>query len=803
MVRNYFNIIFRNIIRQKAFSIINISGLAIGIASCLLLFTVIKYELSYDTFQPNYKKIYHVVTQDNFAEGINYNPGIPAAALDALRLQIPNVLFGCVNADYGSQVTVNKPDGTLSDKKFIEETGIFFCDPKFFNIFNYKWLLGNESVLSEPNTVVLTKKVAEKYFGNWDQALNKTITLDNSVSLKVAGIIHDVPLNSDFPLGVLVSYETLKNNGHRFFYSNDWNTLSSNFQVFALLPPNVKAETVDAQLRKFSKDNYSNQRGYSRINFLQPLSLLHFDKRFEIFGNHITSRSTLLTLMLIGIFIMVMACINFINLSTAQAVGRSKEIGVRKVLGSNRKQIFLQVMGETCMVVTLSILLAFAIATLCLPYIRHIDSIEESLSLFNLQTFVFVIILGVGITVLSGVYPAIIISGYKPALALKNKMAAATVGGISLRRALVVTQFSISQILIIGTIVAISQMNFVNHADLGFNKEAVYLLSGNSDSTMLARLPAFKEKLLETTGVQSVTFTTDAPSSENNWSSNFAFNHKEDEKFQVSLKFADEDYFKTFGLQFLAGRPYKKSDTTNEIVINETLAHKLGVQNANDIIGKDIRQGSGKWKKVVGVVKDFKTNSLRENIKPLLIAENKQFYGLTAIKINSSNLHKTQDNIQSAWNRFIPEYAFSGSFLDENIAKFYEQEKQLELLYKIFAGLAIFISCLGLYGLVSFMAVRRTREIGVRKVLGASVGNIILLFSKEFTILIAVAFVIAAPVAYFIMHAWLNNFVFRINMGAGVFLLAILISIIIAWISVGYKAIRAALANPVKSLRVE
>src|ERR1017187_578553 len=803
MVRNYFKMTLRNIIRHKAFSIINISGLAIGIASCLLLFTVVKYELSYDTFQPNYKRIYHVVTQDNFAEGVNYNPGIPVAALDALRLQIPNVLFGCVNADYGSQVTVNKPDGTLSDKKFIEESGPFFCDPKFFNIFKYTWLQGNESVLSEPNTVVLTKKAAEKYFGNWDQALNRTITLDNAVPLKVAGIIEDVPLNSDFPLGVLVSYETLKNNGHHFFYSNDWNTLSSNFQVFALLPPNVKAEIVDAQLLSFGKDHYKDGRGYSRINFLQPLSQLHFDKRFEIFGNHITSRSTLLTLMLIGIFIMVMACINFINLSTAQAVGRSKEIGIRKVLGSNRKQILLQVMGETCMLVILSILLAFAIATLCLPYIRHIDSIEEGLSLFNLQTFVFVIILGVCITILSGVYPAIIISGYKPALALKNKMAAATVGGISLRRALVVTQFTISQILIIGTIVAISQMNFVNNADLGFNKEAVYLLSGNSDSIMLARLPAFKEKLLQTPGVQSVTFTTDAPSSENNWSSNFAFNHKEDEKFQVSLKFADEDYFKTFGLQFLAGRPYRKSDTTYEIVINETLTHKLGVQNANDIIGKDIRLGQSEWKKIVGVIKDFKTNSLRENIKPLLIAENKQFYGLTAVKMNSSNIHQTQDNIQSAWNQYFPEYAFTGSFLDENIAKFYEQEKQLELLYKIFAGLAIFISCLGLYGLVSFMAVRRTKEIGIRKVLGASVGNIILLFSKEFTILIAVAFVIAAPVAYFIMHAWLNNFVFRINMGVDVFLLAIFISVIIAWISVGYKAIKAALANPVKSLGVE
>ena len=253
----------------------------------------------------------------------------------------------------------------------------------------------------------------------------------------------------------------------------------------------------------------------------------------------------------------------------------------------------------------------------------------------------------------------------------------------------------------------------------------------------------------------------------------------------------------------LAGRVYDKSDTIREVVINETLLQKLGVKNAKDAIGKDIRFGGSAWKKIVGVVKDFKTNSLRENIKPLLIAERKDYYGLTSVKIRSSNILKTQAGIQSVWNQFFPEYAYTSTFMDENIAKFYEQETHFALLYKIFAGLAIFISCLGLYGLVSFMAVQRTKEIGVRKVLGASVANIVYLFSKEFTILIAVAFVVAAPVAYFMMNNWLNDFVYRIKLGVRFFLLAIIISIFIAWITVGYKAIKAAIANPVKSLRTE
>jgi ABC-type antimicrobial peptide transport system permease subunit len=448
-------------------------------------------------------------------------------------------------------------------------------------------------------------------------------------------------------------------------------------------------------------------------------------------------------------------------------------------------------------------LLALGISKLALPYIKNITSVQEVLSLFTWENIVFLISVSLVITFFSGFYPSLILSGFKPALALKNRITSATVGGISLRRGLVILQFAISQVLIIGTIIAISQMNYVRHADLGFNKDALYVLDGNTDSVSLSRHQSFKAELLGLPGVENVSFTSDVPSSDNNWGTNFSFDHKKDENFTLFLKFGDENYLKTFGLKLVAGRNYDKSDTIKEALANETLIKKLGIQNPNDAIGKDIGLGGNTFIKLVGIVKDFKTNSLREAIKPILIAQSRKFYERTVVKMHSSNILATHNAIEASWNKFYPEYAVRGSFVDEDIAEFYKQEEQLSLLYKIFAGLAIFISCLGLYGLVSFMAVQRVKEVGIRKVLGASIANIVYLFSREFIILIAIAFMIASPVAWYMMNSWLNNFAYKINIGIGVFGLAVIISIVIALITVGYKAVKAAIANPVKSLRAE
>jgi len=462
-----------------------------------------------------------------------------------------------------------------------------------------------------------------------------------------------------------------------------------------------------------------------------------------------------------------------------------------------------QMMGETAVIVFISLILGIVIALLCIPFLDQVINLPEKLSLFNGRVMAFIALLFITVTLLSGLYPSLVLSGFKPALALKNKITSAQVGGISLRRGLVVLQFAISQMLMIGTIVALSQMNYIRNEDLGFKKEAVLVLTTNQDSAVVSRQNAFKNDLLSQKGIQAVSFSSDRPSSDNNWATNFAFDGREDEKFEVYLKMADADYFKTYGLQIIAGRGISVSDTTREIVINETMVQKLGLKNPEDAIGKNLKLGGGQWKPIVGVVRDFKVNSLREKINPIAIFSRNRFYGVTNIKLSTSDLTGIQENIQRTWDKYFPEYVNTSEFMDESIKNFYRQESQLTKLYQFFSLLAIIISCLGLYGLVSFMALQKTREVGIRKVLGASVSSIVMLFSKEFTILIFVAFLVAAPVAWYLMSMWLNNFVFKIDMSAWIFIIAIVVSVVIAWITVGFKAVRAALVNPVQSLRSE
>jgi predicted permease len=799
---NTFVISLKTLKRNKGYTFINIAGLAIGIAACMLIFLIVRYELSYDKFQPAYKNIYHVITSDKYPDGMYYNPGIPFPALKALRNDFPQITTGTIFSSYRSQVTVLDESGKSSGKKFVEEPGLVFADPEFFRVFRYQWLTGNENVLARPDAAVLTKSTATKYFGSWQNATGRLISFDNILTYKVDGIIEDPPGNTDFPLRAIGSFESMKQTRH-YGYSTDWGATTSNFQLFVLLPDNMTPPQMDEQLKAFSKKYYSNGLISRRVNLLQPLSEVHFDTRVSNFSGKIISRSTIYTLTLVGALIILMACINFINLSTVQAVKRSKEIGIRKVLGSNRWQLFRQVLAETGTLVLLAALLAFGIAYLSLPYLKHIASIEERLSIVNLTTLGFTVALLLLITVLAGFYPALVLSAFRPVQALKSKVNSASIGGISLRRALVFVQFGISQALIIGTIVAVCQMNFVREADLGFNKEAVFVMSASNDSIVRSRQSAFRERLLKIAGVRDVSFCSDVPSSDNDWGSNFAFDHKPDEQFTIYLKFGDEDYFKTFGLQLVAGSVFPKSDTVNGFVVNETLLKKLNIKNPSEAIGKDLKLGGGKWKPITGVVKDFKTNSLKQEIKPLAISSRKTQYNIVSVKLNTANIEKTRQVLEAEWDKFYPEYAATSYFMDESIERFYSQETQLALLYKIFSALAIFISCLGLYGLISFMTVQKTREVGIRKVLGANVYSIVLLFSREFTILIVLAFLVSAPLAWYFMKNWLNNFAFRIEMGIGIFMLALILSLLVAWVSVGYKALQAALTNPVKNLRTE
>jgi putative ABC transport system permease protein len=810
MFRSYLKIAWRNIFLHKAYSFINIAGLGIGIAACLLLFIIINFELSYDNYHVKANRIFRIVTKNTYSDGVNYEEGITNPATEALRIDFSQIeKISEVFTNYGGQITVpsNTSNRAADSRKYTELKGMLFIDPEFFGIFECKWLSGNPGVLANPNSVVIDKTHATRYFGDWKNAMGKTLVMDNALMLKVSGVIDDSPPNTDLPLQVMVSFITLKHNANLYGFQSDWAANVSNHQVYILLPRQVTPASIDGLLKgfvakHFDKDMMANMK---KAYFLQPLADIHFDKRFGNLGDHEISKITIWTLSLIGLFILVMACINFINLATAQAVGRSREVGIRKVLGGSRLQLIFQGLGETMLIVGLGLILAILIGKVAFPYLKNVTQIPEQIRLLNGSSLLFLLVTAIVVTFISGLYPALISSGFKPATALKNKISSARMGGISVRRLLVIVQFSISQVLIIGTIVAVTQMKSIRNADLGFNKDAVLILDNINDSAGLQKMSSLKAELKQIPSVRNVSFNASAPSSDNTWGNNFYFDHSNKELgYETTIKQADQDYFQTFGLRFLAGRPYVASDTLKEVVINETLMKKLGILYPSQAIGKTIRIGARNiWCPIVGVVQDFKTNSLREETRPVVLFSRKKYYGRIGVKIEPNQISKTMAAIQTVWQKYFPDYVYEPAFLDERIAAFYKQENQIESLYKIFSVLAIFISCLGLYGLVSFMALQKTKEVGVRKVLGASVGSIVYLFSKEFTMLILIAFLIATPIAYYFALNWLQNFAYRITLGPQYFIATILCSLSIAWITVGYKALRSALANPIRSLRSE
>lgn len=805
MFSNYFKTAWRSILKNKSYAFINVLGLSVALAACLTIFLVVQYETSYDRFWAQSSNLYQVVTKDVDADGESYTSGIQFPTIKFLRQDYPQVVFGELLQYFDTQVTVTDATGSTNEKKFLEQTGVFYAEPELFKVFEVKWLSGNSEVLYKPEAVALSKSMAIKYFGNWEQAVGRHIKFDNGTNIKqVSAIFDDVPANSDFPFQIAASYKGWLATDGPDWGADGWGSTTSNHNIYMKVPDGFNISSFNKYLLAFQKKYNTENKDNKRTHFLQPITNVHFDDRFSNNGDHITTKTSLYTLVFIGALILLMACINFINLSSALAVKRSKEVGVRKVMGSTRTQLRMQVYAETLIVVLAAVLLAVGISWFALPYIKYLVSEQNQLSLLNTGTALFLFTVIILVTLLSGAYPAFVLSRFKPVEAIKNKINAARVGSISLRRALVVLQFAFSQILIISTIIAISQMNFIKKADLGFNKEAVLMVSAPADSVILARQKAFKDALLTNKDVQNVSFSFDAPSSENSWNSNFAFDNLEKDKdYNLTVKFGDAEYLSTYDLKLVAGRFYTYSDSVTGYVVNETFVKKNGIKNPADAIGKLLRMGGGRTKEVIGVVKDFKLQSLREEIPPIALLPNRKFSASAGIKLKTENISAAIKDIELVWNKFYPEFVFQGEFLDESIQNFYLQEQRLSLLYKVCAGLAILISCLGLYGLISFMVVQKTKEVGIRKVLGASVSSILYLFSKEFTILILIAFALAIPAAWYLMQNWLKNFVYKIDIGIGVFILAVLVSIFIAWLTVGYKAFKAAVVNPVKSLRSE
>lgn len=805
MFNNYFKTAYRALLRNKAYALVNISGLAIGIAACLLIFLVIQFETSFDNFHSKRNNIYRIGTvrpaTGNAEAG--FTPGTAFPVGPALRSEFTNVkqVARIMRSSDEPLTLLNTNDS----KKSFKAT-LFYTEPEFFNMFDFEWLNGSaKESLTEPNSVVLTKKAAERFFGDWHIALGKTMmhgTRKQEI-YTVKGILQDPPANTDFPLDVIVSYATVPNTSIKDNL-DDWVSTWGSAYTFVELPADISIPKFNNDLKVFAKKHKPAE--YAGDSYIaQPFDEIHYDERFGNYNGHTFSKSLITALQLIGLFLVLIACVNFINLATAQAVNRSKEIGVRKVLGSNRMQLAFQFLSETAIITAVSMLLAIGLAYASLPFLNRLLHLNMVFSMANPTIILFLTMLFLVVSFLAGVYPAIIISGFNPITALKTKITSRMIGGISLRRVLVIFQFAIAHVLIIGTLIVVSQMNFFREATLGFDKASIITIPVPQDSIGRSKFDYIKNQLLQNKNIKNVSFSFSAPSSDGNWNSDFKFNHStKTTDFSANLKWADTSYFRTYNLQFVAGRPYNYCDTVRELVVNETLLRKVGIKDPKDAIGKEINFWDGQMvAPIVGVVRDFNSYSLREPMAAVVLSTWKNMYQTLSIKTMPGKEKEVLAQMKTLWSATYPDYVYDYSFLDETIANFYRQENQLAQLYKIFALIAIFISCLGLYGLVSFMAAQRTKEVGIRKVLGAAPRHIVYLLSKEFTLLIIIAFVIAAPVAWYVMNKWLQNYTYRIDVSVWIFLLAIIGSMAIAWITVSYKAIKAALANPVKNLRTE
>lgn len=797
MIRNYLKIGWRNLTKNRSYAFINIFGLSLGIACSIVIFTIVKYHLGFDNFHENKERIYRIVTEWHDDEP-GFSEAVPSPVGRAFRSEFTFAEKTARVISYNDALVALNA-GT-DRKKFKEESGIAYAEPEFFDILHFPLVKGNQqNFLSSPNSAAITEKLAKKYFGTEDP-MGKTIRINNKTDFIVKGILKDLPTNTDHREEIYLSYQNLIDQSRWLATDSNWGGVYSGSHCFILLKQNATPAQANQALAQLVKKNYTGRDANVWHFRLQELADIHFNPDF----NGSANKKYLWAFTLIGLFLIITACVNFINLATAQALNRSKEVGIRKVLGSMPKQLFWQFIAETALITFFAILLAIVIAVVSMPFVNQLFQSNMSLQLMqNPSLWIFLLVTGVVVTFLSGSYPGLVLARFQPVMALKSQLSQKHIGGFSLRRVLVVTQFAISQMLIIGTIVIASQMHFSKNTDMGFTKEAIISLPiPISDKVKMNTL---RTRIAGVAGVEKISLCFQPPAAGSNNTTGIRYdNRAEDEHWSINVKNADADYLATFGLKLVAGRNFFPSDSTREILVNETFVKKLNIKSPQEVIGKRVSiNGGSTVAPIAGVVKDFHNYSFHSEISALCILPDNNNYSTCAIKVNIKNIQPAMAAMEKIWNETYPDYLYAYEFLDERIARFYEGDTMTLKLIEAFAIIAIIIGSLGLYGLVSFMAVRKTKEIGVRKVLGANLKDILWLFGKEFTRLLLIAFVIAAPLGWWAMSLYLQEYKNRISLHPGIFLLAITATFLIAALTVGYRSARASMANPVKSLRTE
>lgn len=824
MLKNYFMIAIRNFWKQKIFSLINVSGLAIGISAALVIYLLVQFEFSFEKFRKDNDRIYRVVTDMTFpGESVFRNSGVPIPMAKAMRSDLTGIETAThFLTTYDTKVSIPVA-GSQSPAEFRKQTSVIYADEFYFTLFEYEWLAGSEqTALKDPYQVVITEERAQTYFGNLPvhDIIGKQITYDDSVRTTVAGIIKE-PTNkaTDFRFKEFISLATAEATGLiEQVGGNDWGSITSASQLFLKLKKDTKPEQLNPQflaLREKYRDKKAQEKDDTK-HHLQSLNTIHFDATYGSFDNSRQAhKPTLYGLLAVALFLLLLGCINFINLTTAQSAQRAKEVGIRKTLGSGKRELIFQFLSETFILTLLATILSIAILPWLLKIFSDFIPPEINFSSINqTHVWIFLLLLVLVMTAFSGFYPALILTKFKPVTVLKNQLHAGTVKTRKawLRKSLTITQFVIAQFLVIATLVVSKQINFSLNKELGYKKDAIVyfptvwnFFSDKPDNRRFALL----EKIKEMPEVEKVSLASHSPAHQGSSSTTMKVdNGKKEIELMTEVMNADPEYFDIYKLKLLGGRFPVQSDTLKEYLVNESFTKSFGFLNPEDAIGKSVKKNN-KLIPIVGVLKDFHTKSTHDPIKPVAYASaRKNSYNIhLALKsqAGSPGLWKAGlEKIEKEFQKLYPEDPdFNYKFFDETIAAFYKKEQDVSRLLKWAAGLCIFISCLGLLGLVIYTTNTRTKEIGVRKVLGASVVQIVSLLSKDLLSLVMIAFIIATPLAWLAMSNWLQDFAYRTNISWWVFAACGIGMLMIALVLLSIRTIRAALTNPVKSLRTE
>ncbi len=825
MIKNYFKIAIRGFWKHKLFTLINIIGLSIGISASLVIYLIVHYDFTFDKFHKDSDRIYRVVSNYSFQGNPSYSYGVCGPLAEAIKSDATGV-------ELTAPLYTLNPDVTVAGKhnepvKFKSQDHITLADQNYFKIFHYVWLAGaSTNALDAPYHVVLTSEQAKLYFPSlsYDQMIGKVVTYD-TLKTTVTGIVQTIKENTDFSCHDFISFSSaapktaLGNN----LQLDQWGSTNSASEVFIKLAPLTLAANVERQINAILKKKSPPspeelKRGSSRSFTVQPLRDIHFDQKYGTFDySGPASKTRLYLLLAVAGFLLILGCINFINLTTAQATQRAKEIGIRKTMGSSRAQLIVQFLSETFFITLFSVIISVGLTPLVLKlFSNFIASGVKADFIHQPGIFLFLFALTVTVSVLSGFYPALMLSGYKPALVLKNQAQSNShrTRNAWMRKSLTVSQFVIAQFFIMATILVSKQIYYALHKDLGFKKDAIVFIDSPWKHRKITTNRVLANKLRALPGIEMISVGTAAPSSGSINTTLAAYKDgKKEMNTEVEVKYADENYIKLYKIKILAGRNIQAADSSTALAINDKYAKVLGFANPRDAVGKVLEKFNGlKNVRIIGVIGDFYNHSLQSPINPLAIlassASDSYQTGTFHIALKpqtaaGGDWNKTIAAMGKIWKEAYPDDDFNYQFYDKSIAQFYDQEQNTSTLLTWATGLSVLISCLGLLGLAIYTTSQRTKEIGVRKVLGASVTQIVTLLSTELVLLILLAFVIVTPLAWLAMNKWMENYADKTTISWWIFGASGAGMLLVAFLTSSFQTIKAAIVNPVKSQRIE